>query len=453
MISAYTLSFIIISIIRYWTYQTNYYDFGIFDSAIWQVSRFQLPIIDKGENGRIIFGDHFNPSMFLLSPLFWITNKSEVLLIIQTTCVGLASWIGFIISKHFTKSKIIQIALIISFLGFIGTQNALIADIHDSTFATLPLMICFWALIKKKWKTFYIALIIFTGFKESHAGTTTALGLFILFTYKKAHLKIALSTILIGVIWAVISIKIIIPFFSNGIYDYQPDHLIKPIDYITNLYNDPLKQKTILISQATFGFLPLLYPPSYPLILEHYFTRFVLSDSSNRWDLGFHYNVLLAPILFISFLYSMQLFKNKKFQKALPFYAVCIILFVGFYSRFVYHGPIDLVYNKAFYQQINNVSYQNDFVKLFPTKGLVMTQNDLATRLTHGPSIRLLRKDYKKIHPDFVILNITPGQSLNSFTPLSYMETIELKNELLADPNYTVQKMHDQQYLFKRINQ
>jgi len=445
LISVYTLSFIIISLIRYWTYQTNYYDFGIFDSAIWQVSRFEVPIIDKGENGRIIFGDHFNPSMFLLSPLFWITNRSEILLVVQTVCVAIAAWIGFVISKQ------VRIALVVSFLGFIGTQNALIADIHDSTFATLPLMICFWAIIKKRWKLFFISLIIFTGFKESHAGTTIALGVFILFAYRKMHLKIAISTILLGIIWAVISIKVIIPYFSGGIYDYQPDHLTQSSDYITSIYNHPLKQNTILVSQATFGFLPLFFPPAYPLMIEHYFTRFVLSDSSNRWDLGFHYNALLAPILFISTLYTIQSIKNKKFQKFLPFYAIAIILFVGYYNRLVYHGPIDLVYNKAFYQQLSNVSYQNDFVEMFPKNGLVMTQNDLATRLTHGPSIRLLRTDYWKINPDYIILNLTPGQNPNSYTPLNYTEAVELKNTLLEDPNYKVDKMHDEQYLFKRI--
>jgi len=453
MISVYTLSFIIISLIRYWTYQTNYYDFGIFDSAIWQVSRFHIPIIDKGENGRIIFGDHFNPSMFLLSPLFWLTSRSEILLIAQSICVGIAAWIGFIISKKFTQSKTIQTALIISFLGFIGIQNALIADIHDSTFAVLPLMICFWAIINKQWKTFYVSLFIFIGFKESHAGTAIALGLFILFAYKKVHLKIATSTIVVGILWAILSIKIIIPFFSNGIYDYQPDHLKTPTDIIANLYNHPLKQQTMLVSLGTFGFLPILYPPAYPLIAEHFFTRFVLSDSTNRWDLGFHYNALLSPILFMSTLLALERLKDKKIKKLLLYYASGIILFVLIYSRFIYHGPIDLVYNKAFYGQIKNVSYQDDFVKLFPKKGLVMTQNDLATRLTHGPTIRLLQVNYQKRNPDYVILNLTPGQSINSFTPLSYIEAIELKNALSQDPNYTVTKMHDQQYIFKKINE
>jgi len=82
-----------------------------------------------------------------------------------------------------------------------------------------------------------------------------------------------------------------------------------------------------------------------------------------------------------------------------------------------------------------------------------MTQNDLATRLTHGPTIRLLQVNYQKRNPDYVILNLTPGQSINTFTPLSYIEAIELKNALSQDPNYTVTKMHDQQYIFKKINE
>lgn len=67
-IGFYTLLALAVSLGRFWQFQSFYYDFGIFDSAIWKVAHFQAPIINHinfAGVDRIIFADHFNPSIFL----------------------------------------------------------------------------------------------------------------------------------------------------------------------------------------------------------------------------------------------------------------------------------------------------------------------------------------------------------------------------------------------------
>src|SRR3989344_3357598 len=79
---------VFVSLNRYWQYNVFYYDFGIFDSAIWSVSRFKPPIIDHlAVGGKWIFADHFNPSIFLLSPLYWLTDRQEMILVVQAAVV------------------------------------------------------------------------------------------------------------------------------------------------------------------------------------------------------------------------------------------------------------------------------------------------------------------------------------------------------------------------------
>src|SRR5690606_312203 len=81
----------LVSLHRFWQYDIYYYDFGIFDQALWKVAQFKAPIIEHlVVGGKWIFADHFNPSLFVLSPLYWFTDRSEIMLVAQAVCVALS---------------------------------------------------------------------------------------------------------------------------------------------------------------------------------------------------------------------------------------------------------------------------------------------------------------------------------------------------------------------------
>jgi uncharacterized membrane protein len=453
IISCYFVIFSVISVNRYWQYQTFYLDFGIYDEAIWKVAHFTAPVVDKGENGRINLGDHFTPGMYLLAPIYWVTDRQEAMFVAQVLAVSSAAWVLYLIARSRTKNRFVQTALIVSFLGFVGMQNALITDMHEITFAVLPLMLVFWAIERQKWKQYFIFLFLLLSFKENMAGVVIGTGLYLLIRYRKAYLKQSIVSVVIGLLWGILTTMMIIPSLNGGAYAYAPLFLEGQswIAIIGRLFSESLKRETVLYTYATFGFLPLLDISTWPLVFEHYIERFVLSTAGTRLDLGFHYNAILVPIMSMGVLNSFSFLQKKHVsQKAISIYSVGIIIWVLFYSRFIYHGPIDLFYNKSFYDQRKNVVYQDEFVNIFPKKGLVLTQNDLAARLTHGPDVRLLREDFAYLNPDYVILNLTPGQNANSYYPASLDIAMKVRDYYMEDENYTLTKVHDEQYLFKK---
>ena len=102
----FTAAGISINLNRFWQYEAGYYDFGIFDHALWQAAHFKAPIIDHFiVPGRWIFADHFNPSIFLLVPFYWIWDKSEVLMIAQDVLVGASGFVLFFIGKKILKNQ------------------------------------------------------------------------------------------------------------------------------------------------------------------------------------------------------------------------------------------------------------------------------------------------------------------------------------------------------------
>lgn len=274
--SAYTLcalfilAGILVSLNRYWQYEVFYYNFGVFDQAIWKVSRFQAPTIEHVlVGGKWIFADHFNPSILLLSPLYWITDRSEILLMTQAIFAGLAGLVLYKIGIEVLKDKILSLGILACYLFFVGIQNAVITDFHEITVMTLPLAITFWTIIKKRAVLYSIFLLLVLGFKESTFLLGAGIGIFIYF-YNRHWRKIALVTIGASLLWGFLAIKVFIPYFSEGVYLHAPSLPDGFINKAVALVDHPLKRETLFYSFLSFVFLlrPKYenYDPDYILI-------------------------------------------------------------------------------------------------------------------------------------------------------------------------------------------
>lgn len=431
----YIVVILLVTLHRFWQYEVFYYDHGIYDMALWKASRFISPTIEHLDvPGKIIFADHFHPTIFLFTPLYWLTDRQEIILIGQAVVIGVAIFFAYLIAEQLIKSKLLRFALIISFMGFIGFQNAIIANFHDVTIAILPFLICVWAIQVKKWKLYWISLAFMLGSREMMGIVGASLGLYMFFK-NKIPKKYGLITILISLSYWFIAINLIIPFFAHRPYIYQPQYPATISEGFIRLFYPWIKLRTIFWSLLTFGFLPVFYPPLYPAILQDYFIRFVLNTGSARWDLGLHYNVTITPILFLSAVEAARIWekrlKNKLF---INLYAV-VILGIALSMHYFFHGPLGLAYNFEFYKHTGRQKFMDDFVNAIPKEGLIMAPNNIAARLTHY-NVILLRGNYKVYNPDVIVVDLREGQNANNFWPLQEESTRRLRDNLKMDKNY-----------------
>ena len=453
-IGIYIISAITVSVLRFWQFEAGYFDFGVNDQAIWSVSRFKLPITYHPNylNGfGIHLADHFSPSIYFLSPLYWLTSRQEIILIAQAVFVGLSALVGWAVAKKFIKNDFVVFALVFSYLGFIGMQNALITEFHEATLSPLFILLSFWAIVNKKWKIFYICLFIILGLKETFAGLTTGLGIFMVL-YDRKNLRHALATILISLSWAFIITKFVIPNLSGRPYFYAPEHGVSSFfNLLSAFLHFDIRLKTLFYSFLSFGFLPLFSLPLLPAISENFLSRF-LAEGYPRYTLAFHYSAPLAALMFFSsVLVLSKIEKNIKLRKiAVPF-GLLMIINTFFLHQFILHGPLGLSYNKVFYTQTKNNKYVEDFIKRVPKDGLIMAQNNIAARFAHE-KIMMLDKNYQNWNAKYIVLNLTPGQNPNNFFPLSYEHAVELKDRIIYDGRYRLTKHGDELYLFTRLD-
>ena len=445
----------VVSVVRFRQFDIFYYDFGIFDTAIWKVAHFKPPIIDHLLlGGKWIFADHFSPSIFLFSPLYWFTSSPEILLVAQAVCVGLSGFVLYTIGQQVLRKAFPSLAVVISYFLFVGLQNAIIADFHEITVAVLPFMLCIYAIFKKSFWLYSISLLILLGFKESDFLIGIGIGI-VVFFIEKTWRKIALATILFSAMWGFITIHIIIPAFSGGTYLYSQTISPNPLYIIASFFNNPIKLHTLFYTYLSFGFLPILSPLFWFLQFEDLFTR-MYSNVDLRWGLGFHYSIMTAAIFSVSSLFSIRfLLRYIRWS----FFPLLIgILLIGnafFLYRYVLRAPFGLFYNSAFYSHTKDFAFLNNLVAKIPPTASITAQNNLASHFTHQ-EVWLLRSNhamgaydsFEQHKPQYILLDLRSGQNPNDFYGIDDLPF--LYQSLVHNPHYHVYYHTENQYIFKR---
>lgn len=441
----FTLASILVSLNRFWQYEIFYYDFGIFDRAIWLVSQFKPPVIDHLViGGKLIFADHFNPSIFIFSPLFWLTDRAEILLTAQSMVVGISGLIIYKIGKIVTKNYLFSLAILNSYYLFVGLQNAIISDFHEVTVATPFAAACIYFFLRNKKLLSFVFFLITLGFKESNFlfGTGLAIAFFFI---NKAWRKFSIFLFLLSIAWGIIVIKFLIPHFAGSTYGYEVAFSMDKLNLINDLLGNQTKRQTIFYSFLSFGFLPILSPLFWPLIVQDFLVRFL----SGRVSLGLHYSALLSVVLAISSLYSFPVLQRIRIiRKHMAIVSLLIIFNAIFLYRFVLRGPLALSYNTSFYKHTKDFQFLNNLVLQIPPSSTVMAQNNLASHFTHQKNIWVLRYNYELHQPEYIVLDLRSGQNLNNFFPTQNPSLI-LRN-LLHDKHYLAIYNNSSQYIFRR---
>ena len=373
--------FTAVALHRFWQYEAWNYDFGIFARAIWQVSRFQLPIIDHFTvTNKLIFADHFHPIIFLLSPLYWITDKPEVLLLAQTLAVSISGFILYLTSKIVLKENFISLCLLIMYFSFAGLQNAVITEFHEITLLPLPLSLFFFSLVKKKHGLYFVSTLLVLMVKESTFVITAFFSLMELIKSRAKWQKLNLAVFFFSIFYALAIITMVIPHIAQGKYQYASTETIS-IESYKKFIDSPEKAKTIWNSLLSFGFFPLFAPHLLFPVVVNWYIRFT-SLATTRHGLGFHYNAETAPLLYFASLFGIvNLISFVKNKHKIQFIVFIFTIITFLYSFFILKSPLRLATIPEFYRHTQNFEFLDQLVSEVPKEGSVMAQTNLTSRL------------------------------------------------------------------------
>jgi uncharacterized membrane protein len=442
-LSAFFIVFTTVALHRYWQYAVWQYDFGIFYSAISAVAQGREPLIDHYVfSGKNILGDHFHPIIFLVSPFLLLYSGGETLLVVQTLFVTLSGLFVYLTAKELFKNDLEAFPTLIIYLSFIGLHNALISQFHELALLPLPLAIFFYGMVKKNLHWYMLGLTGVLLTKETLFIIPAWFGVLMALTYRGRWRKIGATTVLACVGYGFVVIRFIIPYFLGSDYFY----LSGSANNLSAFQLDALSIKTIVKTFASYGFIPLLSPETLLPLISNWLSR---TARYGNFDLGAHYNAEIAPTLILSFMYGWQRVKKivgKKFQLK---YALAVLsVFCFLYSSLVLKSPILLFTNNAFYKHTQNFAFLDTLIAAIPRDGSVMAQTNIAAKIADRPNVYMLRDSYAEFDPDYIVVDVRPGQEPNNFFDMDNFDQT-IKN-IENDPKYSLFYDQGEQRIYRK---
>lgn len=355
----YIFYFSYLTILRYSTLYSSYYDLGIMNQATYNsylaiknndLSRFLEMTDTEGDFQIKRMAIHNDVFLGLISPLYFLFPGPPTLLVLQTVVLGLGALAVFGIAKIVFDKKSYSSALgyvfSLSYLLYTPMQRANIFDFHSVTLTTSFLIFMFYFWLKKNRFLATIFFLLCLTTKEQVGLTTFLFGLYMVIDLirKRGYVKItkefrqylwSIVISLISIIWVVLSIFVIIPYF-RGKHHFALEYY----------YNWDII-KVILNPEIHFYVFMLLGPLAFlsifsPLLLLISLPDFVIntfSSNGNMHNVIYHYTSVIQPFIFISAIYGAKKLIDKKiidYKRISVVLLTCAILFSYF------KGPLPL---------------------------------------------------------------------------------------------------------------
>lgn len=392
-----------ISIARHFALSSGSQDLGIFDQAVWNASHGR-GLLSSLKGNMSLLGDHFEPILLFIAPLYLVWSSPLVLLILQALLLASGFIPLFLILKHLMKERALIMAFIVSYMLSKPLRGIAYSDFHPGCFILPLLFWCCYFLIVKRDGLFLLSLFLLLFCKEDTVIYCCAFGLFISMIQKRYAL--GLSLCVMGAALWFLETRIFIPFYNpRGVYPYM-DRLPFGPTYAANIsvvISAPMRVLRLIFTPekivycfkmfGPLGFISFLSPAHYILIALP-LTRDLLPQGINfsgYYNITSHYTAGLIPFIFISAIYGSSLIIRKLKMKNIALY---LSLFIISSSLFFY-GKTD---GYKFMRFITTIKQENtlkklSYLKIIPQDASVAANFNLVPHLAH-------RRFIFEWHPD-----------------------------------------------------
>lgn len=281
-------AFFVSSAARHASFNSNLYDLGIFDQAVYLISQGRPPIVTT-LNFHIL-GDHAAFILYPIALLYRLHPDVHWLFAIQALALASTAIPVHALSK--ALDPMWRLVVAIGALLYPGLYNAALFDFHPETIAVPALYWAIWAGLERRTLLLIATATLACLCKEILGLTVLFLGLTLWLEGRKSQGAIAA---LVGTGWILLDVFFIIPIFSGA----PPAALSRYSDGSAMLARLASPQALGYFVLLTLPFLPALNPrkvlialPALPLLALN-----LLSTSDAQRDLVHQYTLPILPFL------------------------------------------------------------------------------------------------------------------------------------------------------------
>jgi uncharacterized membrane protein len=288
-------------------------DLGIYHQLLW--------VISHGEPAYStiiqchLFGNHFCPILYLLAPITRLSSSAHVLLVAQTTALGAAAVILFLLARRKWESPWGAVALSASFMIYAPAHWLALDDFHTGVLAIPLLLLAALSLECRKLWLYWVCMLLALACKESVALV------FLFWSVEqgaRGRWKTALPTFLLAICTWYAATQIVIPWFRGSpalhLLYFRPygETAFQIVTYLARhpgiLISRCLESQSLLyIGQllTPLAFLPALSPltllPALPTLLLN-----LLSVWPPTRLITYHYTAFIIPFLWLAIVNALS---------------------------------------------------------------------------------------------------------------------------------------------------
>ncbi len=339
---AFTVVFGSMGVRQYHNFGSWSFDMGIYDQGFWLVSRGGQSFVTV--RGLEFWGHHLNLIVVAFVPFYWLGAGPSFLYVSQAFALGLAAIPVYLIARDRFRRPWIGFAFAAAYLMYAPIQWISWANFHPEALVVTPFLFAWWFATKRRWRAFFVALVIALSTREDTALAVIVLGIVLLVRHWDAGRRskewtMATATIALGAMWYVVATRLVIPHFNGG---EQPFY----IAYFYGNYGDTVPEvvRTMIahpdrvVSDATqpdrlrfyrdltlpLGGLPLLSPLSLAMAAPQLLAS-VIGLSPYARTIRYQYTaVMIAPVMIAAIEGAWFVWRAKLGRRLLiPWLLVC----------------------------------------------------------------------------------------------------------------------------------
>jgi uncharacterized membrane protein len=299
---------------HWWTFQYGTFDLAFYVQALWlalrgkwMVSLLNVPLM----------GNHAEPIVFLMAPLFALCPHPMTLVGIQTVAFGTMPFTAWRIGQRLGLERRAALLLALTTLLTPASLSVAIHEFHPEALAAPLILLLIEARLAERRGWYWLWFLAVLGVKENMAPLLMAFcAIWVLRERKRGRawqVRWNLAPLLTATVWLLVCVKFIGPKLNAGNVDYLQlyGHLGNSGgDILLKFFTEPSRALHALreaLSQGNmvwallvpFLGLPLLRPQwllvASPVLLQH-----LLSWRYTEWSLGAHYPAPLIPLFWIA---------------------------------------------------------------------------------------------------------------------------------------------------------
>ncbi|MEU9010441.1 DUF2079 domain-containing protein [Streptomyces sp. NPDC048479] len=384
---------------------SNSYDLGIFEQVVRSYADGHLPVSELKAPDFPVLGDHFSPILALVAPLYWLWRSPNALLVVQAALVAasvvpLAVWARRKLGS--TAAAVIGICYGISW----GLASGVGFDFHEVAFAVPLLAFSLTALGSDRLRAAAYWALPLLLVKEDLGLTVAMIGLVIA---RRGDRKLGIITASAGLAGSLLALLVFLPAANPSgsfAYWYWLDSPGGSEGGLTDLlYKNTIglitpaaKISTFVLMLAPTLFLALRSPLLW-IAMPTLLWRFA-SGNAFHWGTGYHYSLVLMPIVFAAFLDA--LIRRRSSTSSLRRYlagsaAISLLILPQF--------PLWQLVQPETWRTDPRIAVAHRLMDQIPDGATVQASSQLVPQLTNRTSVSLYGYRDSRPNPQWIIVD------------------------------------------------